>query len=186
MKTVDIYLDNTYEKNTRTCKCIYYMSYKNAVIKRTIITGEHISYNRALLIALYEALQKMKEPCNIVVHSKQGLGFKQPRRSPNKDLIIKIQLLLNKAGHIFVIDSSRDFRIVNQWETKYNIKNEEYKVNTSDRYKKFNNVNDVFSVDTEEERKEKARIANEKLIEQEWKEILNERGGVWTPTSGGY
>lgn len=200
MKSIEIFVDGVYDYKFQLGTWVYYMSYKKAVIKRTGQIHEQGSYTRETLQALYKALEKIKEPCNIKVYSKVSLGFKTPKKSQNKDLLVKVLIAVNKAGHIVRFDIDKEFSKPQMWEQIYgtpiNNDNSEIKSeNTSeDKTISAENIvsaenktakpdinnkktpNDVFS----------ARESEEEALKREWEEILNEQHGVWVPGSGGY
>lgn len=202
MKTVEIFVIGKYEYKTNIGTWIYYLNYKKAVIKRVGTIHNAGSPNRVSLFALYSALQCVKEPCKIIVHSKAALGFKNPKQSHNKELIFKIQTLINKAGHVISFDTTDDFGRVNIWEQVYGKNSDGTKPNS------FNNKiskpditnakkpNDVFSRETPEERDKREQEEYDKHIEemaasqQDWRlmysDLMCESNGNWVDGMGGY
>lgn len=189
MKNIEIFVIGKYEFTTRVGTWIYYLNYKQAVIKRSGVIRNAGSPNRTALIALYAALEKVTEPCNIIVHSKAALGFKKPKQSSNKDLIVQILTMVNKAGHIINFDTQDDFGRVNIWEQVYGTQSDGTKTklqNSKEKRQKSkiempdiqnkSNPNDVF---------------NTRKPTSNWRDMYNElldddKGTKWTPGSGGY
>lgn len=179
MKSIDIFVEGKYDYKFQLSNWIYYMSYKTAVVKRTGQINEHGSPTRASLQALYNALEQIKEPCNIKVYSKLPLGFKVPKKSVNKDLLINIQTVVNKAGHIMSFEIDKEFSKPMMWEQVYGTpinRTSSNRITTKPDIENKKTPNDVFS-DTESE---------EEKLKREWEEVLNEGHGVWVPGSGGY
>ena len=188
MKNIDIYVNGSYNNRTSEGTWVYYLSYKKAVIKRTgyiVIkrTGYIVnttSYAKATLQGLYMALQHITEPCIITIHSKYPLGFKNPKKSPNKSLLNSIQSTINKAGHIIEFDCNNDFKVVEQWETLYGNKNKDVKPKAKEPVINID-VNDVFK---------DATLMNKGINDStNWRDmyddIINSNDG-WVPRSGGY
>lgn len=184
MKNIEIYVIGNYDFSFKASIWAYYLSYKKAVIKRTGLTYEHWSRNRADLQALYNALQHVTEPCKIKIYSKTKLGFDKPKLSSNKDLIVDIMSIINKAGHVVEYVFTKEMPQVDIWEQLYGTP-----INTS-RHSSLENKpditdkqtpNDVFAIDKNNEKQ-----LNEEQIRKEWEELLKEQRGVWVPGSGGY
>lgn len=118
MKHIDVYVNGAYDYGVRMGYWVYYLSYREAVLKRTDWVQGNGNYTRIVLWGLYKALGAITEPCNILVHSKTALGYKNPKRSSNKDLLMQILKAVSDAGHTinFVID---DFHKVEMWEQVY-------------------------------------------------------------------
>ena len=172
MKNIDIYLTSEYDYKFQIGSYAYYLSYKDAVIKRCGTKYNCKHANRALLIAFHEALSKVIEPCIITVHSKYNLGFDHPKRTTNQDLFAKIQNTINKAGHIVIYDTDKDsFNIVNTWEEIYG----------SGR-KKLDTMNNGHK----EENKAVHEATYNKSWEDMYKDLLVDSHEKWTPISGGY
>lgn len=178
MKSIDIFVEGKYDYKFQLCTWIYYMSYKQAVVKRTGQVNENGSPTRSALHALYRAISSVKEPCNIRIYSKVPLGFKVPKKSTNKDLLIDIQTAVNKAGHIISFEIDKEFSKPNMWEQVYGTPvNQDKKSNKTTKPEISNKKtpNEVFSTESDEEK-----------LKREWEELLNEQNGRWTPGSGGY
>lgn len=202
MKNIEIFVIGKYDYKSNIGTWIYYLNYRKAVIKRIGTITNAGSPNRTTLVSLYLALQQVKEPCNILVHSKAALGFKKPKQSSNKDLIIKIQTLINKAGHLVTFDTTDDFGRVNIWEQVYGKNSDGTKPNNfNNKTSKpdINNAkkpNDVFSRETPEERAKREQEEYDKHIEEmtashkDWRSIYSdlmcESNGNWVDGKGGY
>ena len=179
MKSIDIFVEGKYDYKFQLGTWIYYMSYKQAVVKRTGQINEYGSPTRSALQALYKAIEKINEPCKVTVYSKVPLGFKTPKKSINKDLLINIQTAVNKAGHILNFEIDKDFSKPLMWEQVYGTPiNHDKHINktTKPDITNKNTPNDVFAGSESEEEK----------LRKEWEEILSEQHGVWVPGSGGY
>lgn len=120
MKTIHIYVLGKFEYKTGIGTWIYYLNYKDAVIKRTGNIENAKCPVRVALYSLYIALQQVKEPCYIIIHSKAALGFKYPKKSSNKDILVKIQRVINNLGHSVEMIVDTDFSIIDEWENMYN------------------------------------------------------------------
>ena len=194
MKSIEIYVDGQYDYKFKIETWIYYMSYKNAVIKNVGQETEDGSQVRSALLALYKSLEHINEPCDITIYSKMQLGFKTPKSSRNKELLYKILLAVNKAGHIIRFNIDREFSKPLMWEQLYGNSNnnvgkgieqqtaEQEKTEISSQLtaepdiKDRKSPNDVFDKQKEQE-----------MLKKEWEELLNDKpGGAWTPFSGGY
>lgn len=194
MKTVEVFVIGKYEYKTNIGTWIYYLNYKKAVIKRVGIIQNAGSPNRVSLFALYSALQCIKEPCNILVHSKAALGFKNPKQSHNKELIFKIQTLINKAGHIVSFDTTDDFGRVNIWEQVYGKNSDGTKPNNKTSKPDIANAkkpNDVFSREAPGEQEEYDKHIEETAAsQQDWRlmysDLMCESNGNWVDGMGGY
>lgn len=190
MKVIDIYVEGKYYYKFQISTWCYYMSYKKAVIKRTGQVNGQGSPARSTLLALYKALDKIKEPCILRVYSKIPLGFKTPKKSPNKDLLINIITAITKAGHIVSFEVDSEFYKPTMWEQLYgtpingstrkeDTKSKDYKIQTKTAIHNIENKtkhNEVFSNTESEEDK----------IKREWEELLNDDKGAWVAGSGGY
>jgi hypothetical protein len=178
MKSIDIFVDGKYDYKFQLGTWIYYMSYKTAVIKRT---GTYIGYGsqvRSTLCSLYMALGKIKEPCYINIYSKVPLGFRQPKKSANKDLLVNIQTAVNKAGHILNIEIDKEFSKPTMWEQVYGkpISKQKVERTVKPSIENKKTPNEVFSkTESEQDR-----------LKREWEELLNDNHGAWVPGSGGY
>jgi hypothetical protein len=147
------------------------------------------SPNRTTLYALYMALNHVSEPCNILVHSKISLGFKNPKQSSNKELIFKIMSTVNKAGHLIAFDITDDFGRVNIWEELYGkpvVKDNKAEKTAKPKIENKQTPNDVFDNHQMSE-KEIEEMAEK---HQDWKsmysDLMGESNGSWVPGSGGY
>lgn len=180
MKTVNIYICGNYEYKSRIGTWAYYLEYNGAVKKQSAQAGGLKSPAQTTLVALVKALECIKEPCNLVIHSKTGLGFNRPKSSPNKDLLLKIIKLINSAGHIAVFDSNCDFKQVDNWENLYG--------NKKQQENKKVNPNDVFAMPNKKEEEHLEKMAEE--AKQDWRamysDLMGPSQGCWVPGSGGY
>lgn len=118
MKHIDVYVNGSYDYAVRMGYWVYYLSYRGAVLKRTNWVQGNGNYTRIVLWGLCKALEAITEPCDITVHSKTALGYKNPKRSSNKDLLIRVLVAVSNAGHTidFVVD---DLHQVEMWEQVY-------------------------------------------------------------------
>jgi len=194
MKTVEIFVIGKYEFSSRVGTWIYYLNYKKAVIKRSGIIKNAGSPNRTTLVALYKALEKIKEPCQLLIHSKAALGFKKPKQSANKDLIFQILTTINKAGHLVTFDTQDDFGRVDIWEQVYGTNSDGSKTKIQENiikkeFKSGCNLNisrpDIKDKDTPNE------VFNTGNSTSNWKDMYNDllndsKGTSWVPGSGGY
>lgn len=180
MKNIDIYVDGKYYITDEIENWIYYMSYKDAVIKRVGQINEKGEYKRVLLQALYNSLEHILEPCSITVYSRINLDFDKPKKSRNKDIIVRILTAVNKAGHKISFKVDNKLEQINIWEEKYNNQNntEHNKNTTIPDIKGKITPNDVFKQDNIDNKQEQLR--------KEWEELLNDNHSAWVPGSGGY
>lgn len=180
MKTVNIYVCGTYEYKSRIGTWAYYLEYNGAVKKQSAQAGGLKSNAQTTLIALMKALADIKYPCNLVIHSKYPLGFKNPKTSSNKELIAKIIKHINTVGHIVEFKDKCDFKQCDEWERLYgnNKKKETKKVDP----------NEVFAMTSNDEEKHLERMAEE--ARQDWRtmysDLMGPSQGCWVPGSGGY
>lgn len=192
MKSIEIFIIGKYEYKYKLGTWVYYLSYKRAVIKRTGQITNAGSPNRVTLYALYQALEKVKEPCEIVVHSKIPLGFNKPKESVNKDLLVQIQTAINKAGHIVKFDTKDDFGRVDIWEQVYGTPINQDKKQRAQAKPDINNKttpNSVFETPREPNYTD-AEIEEQKAKSTDWREMYSDlmgpSQGTWVPGSGGY
>lgn len=203
MQTIEIFILGKYEYKTNIGNWIYYLNYKDAVIKRCGYINQASSPNRTLLVALKMALQQVNVPCNILIHSRAQLGFKNPKHSANKDLIIEIQNMINMMGHVVVFDTADDFGRVNIWEQVYGRGNvvKTPQNNKPNRFAGITNPNDVFKRSEENNKKLEAELKRQQaeidrniqeqaLQSRDWREmyddLMSDSHGAWVPGSGGY
>lgn len=177
MKKIEIFIIGKYEYKTEEGTWINYLNYKNSVIKRSGFIEHAGSPNRVALYSLNEALSHIKEPCQILVHSKAPLGFKNPKASSNKNLIFKILQLINNRGHIVEFDTTNDFSIVDTWEKMYGNKKVEKEENK--QHQKIKEPNDIFKISDEN-----------KATPSDWRtmysDLMCDSNDKWVPGSGGY
>ena len=119
MKEIRIYIIGKYDYHFRVSIWSYYLNYKTAVIKTNGEKYEDGSVNRALLHGLYEALQRITEPCHIIIYTKVSLGFDNPRKSIDKNTMLNIVQTIIKAGHIVEYIVANELSQVNIWEQLY-------------------------------------------------------------------
>ena len=197
MKTIDIYIVGEFDYRTKVGFWVYYLSYKSAVIKRSGSIANAMSDNRVALIALYKAISKVTEPCTINVHSKNPLGFRNPSRAYNKDLVIKIAKLISESGHIIDFIENDSFEKVDLWESTIGAKkrsedSEKYRLVDSENNDKINKAKDnktvspdlpnIANIDPNDVFKTK----NENWMDM-YDDLLNDSGkSNWVPGSGGY
>lgn len=184
MKVVDIYLIGKYEYSTQRGNWIFYMTYKGAVMKRSGFVDNAGSHTRTALYGLVEALNRLKEPCDLRIHSKTNLGFTSMQKSKNKDLLVNIQRQLVNAGHLFSHDTEFPTEDIEKWEEDNKRRN-----GLASSTNKHN--------DRQEQRRKKAEEdAYDKLIEEQamqsgdWRamysDLMGPSQGCWVPGSGGY
>ena len=182
MKSIEIFVDGKYDYKFQLSTWTYYMAYKNAVIKRVGQINESGSPTRSTLQALYKAIENVTEPCVLTVYSKIPLGFKTPKSSKNKDLLLNILLAVNKAGHILKFSIDKEFSKPMMWEQVYG------NVTDSDKTSLITakpDIKDKKTVDKVFEQP-KTTLSDEEMLKKEWEELLNEQHGAWVPGSGGY
>lgn len=193
MKSIDIYIDGIHDSRFQLNILIYYLSYKDAVIKRVkhMKTDSYSNYNMLQLLSLYEALKDVKEPCIITVHSKKETWLNKPKRSLHKDLIAKIQLLIINVGHILILKEKDDFHKVDMWEQVYGTK-----IESENKQKYMNShVQESKNITKKDEYKpdiSNANTANEVFSKEkvDWKKLYDEALGdgdrAWVGGMGGY
>lgn len=174
MKEMAIHVDGKYDYKFKIIRAVYYLSYKDAVMKKVEYIYQEGSPARAQLYSLYLALQHVKEPCIINIYSKFPLGFKQPKKCNSKDLIVKILNLVNKAGHIVKFNIDKEFYQVQMWEQVYGTK-----VPNTKSVEPVETVEDIFSIAEDD------ILSKEEQLKKEYEE-LNTDTSVWVPGSGGY
>lgn len=181
MKKVDIYISGGYEYRSKIGTWVYYLSYKGAVIKRCGQVNNGKSIGRVSLFALIKALECIKEPCDITIHSKSPLGFKYPRKSHNKDMLLLVQTSIIKSGHLVTFIDNDDFKTVNTWEEKYGNKtnNKSNKSYAKPSIENKKNPNDVFKHDEQ-------ASATHKDWREMYSDLMSDSHGAWVPGSGGY
>lgn len=180
MKDIKIYITGKYDYYFGISTWAYYLNYKTAVIKRTGSVCEQGSQQRALLHGLYEAIQCVTEPCHIDVYSKYSLGFKTPRKSREKDLILSVVTSILKAGHIIEFNVDKELNQVQIWEQLYgtpinNDDTNDIKTSKPD-IKDKTTPNDVFKAETV-------------IKPYDYKSLYEDDdlyGDRWVPGSGGY
>lgn len=179
MKVVNIYVCGSYEYKSRIGTWIYYMEYNGAVKKQSGQAGGIKSPAQTLLLALYKAIQCINQPCKLIVHSKQGLGFNKPKQSPNKELILKIIQDIKDKGLVVEFETNCDFTQVDKWEELYGSKKAS---------NKKINPNDIFAMTNKQEEKQLEKMAEE--ANQDWRamysDLMGPSQGCWVPGSGGY
>ena len=180
MKTIEIFIRtyNSYDYS-------YYLVYKGAIIKRVKHLDERSYSVRINLIALYEALQHLNEPCNIIIHARVPLGFKQPKKSKNQDIILKIQTLVFKMGHILSIDNNNYSDLLDSWDKKYTKGN----VDRAIENKRQTTVKPSIDNKSKVEDVFDNNIKEQAIQSSDWKSMYEELmsdDGKWVPGSGGY
>lgn len=166
MKKINIYIDGKGSNNKEEAQWIYYLNYKDSVIKRKGRCGDY-SLNTATLQALINALSCVNEPCEINIYSKIELGFKHPKKSKNKLFILEVQRIVNEAGHIIMFNIDKEFNQPKQWEKENNTKQQKQQ-----------------SAQRKQENMEKSSGP------ADWREMYSDlmgpSHGAWVPGSGGY
>ena len=173
MKEINIYLTGKYDYSFKFSSWAYYLNYKDAVIKGVGSKYENGSMTRALLHALYEAIQRVKEPCIIRVYSKYPLGFNRSKKSNEKDLILNIVSSIIKAGHIIEYNVDKILNQVNIWEQLYG---------TPINYNKHS----ISNKDEDDIVKDKTRVIMNSYDYKSLYEDDDLYSGGWVPGSGGY
>ena len=197
MKKIEIYVKGTYSYKFNCGTWEYYLSYKRAVIKRYGNIYDIKSQNRTVLYGLYMALQQVTEPCSIEIHTREKLGFKNPKKSPNSDLLATIQNTINKAGHEIKIVENCDFAKVDMWEQVYgtpiNKVESKQELNKAVKENSINfkhKVKGTQNAKPDIQNKETPREVFKRSESSDWRsmyeDLLDDGPGVWTPGSGGY
>lgn len=166
MKKVNIYIDGKGSTAKNEAQWIYYLNYKDSVIKRVGRCGDY-SLNTATLQALINALSCVNEPCEIDIYSKIELGFKNPKKSKNKLFILEIQKIVNEAGHIIKLNIDKEFNQPKRWENENNTKQQKQQ---ADQRKQVNMENAAGPEDWREM----------------YSDLMGPSHGAWVPGSGGY
>lgn len=197
MKDIEIFVKGGYDYQSDNGRWTYYLSYKKAVIKRSGFVIHCGNSYRATLTALYLGLKQVTEPCNIIVHSKVPLGFKEPKKSKNKELIIQILTEIWNSHHIVNFDTTDDFGRVQIWEQLYGhdsnggkireLQQEHYEKTAKPDIENKKTVEEVFSTDDYDE-----KVKQQALSTPYWRTMYEELmdddddDGKWRPGSGGY
>lgn len=178
MKNIEIFLDANYDTKFNMANVAYYLVYGNAIIKRCDCIQNAGSHHRALLKTLSFALKKVTEPCNILVHSRCDLGFKNAKKSVNKDMILSITKYITSCGHVIAFDTEDDYSRVRMWEQLYGNKSSKQK-SVAPNIKGKKSANDVFDTSN-----------NQSEAESDWRLMYSDLMGpsqcAWVPGSGGY
>lgn len=183
MKVIDIFLIGKYDyKNNIGC-WTYYMSCMGAVKKDCNYTTGKTSAARMAIIALLHALECIHTPCIIRIHTKNNFNLNNIKKSQNKDLLEKVQMIIIKAGHQISIDNDVNDDVINTWEYMYGNKAER----------------DAEAKRLREQQKAEKKIQKEmdKQLEkqaeqntQDWRsmysDLMGPSEGAWVPGSGGY
>lgn len=176
MKTVDIYLIGKYDYKSHTGCWIYYMTCMGAVLKDSRETNGESSSSRLALIALINAINRIKFPCIINIHTRNSMSFRNIKKSKNKDLLEQILMMLIKAGHEFNIDNNVDNKLIESWEIKYGNKKQK------DEDKKYEHKS------AKEINKSLEKQAEQ--VSQDWRamysDLMGPSEGAWVPGCGGY
>lgn len=184
MKEIKIYVVGHYDYKFKISSWAYYLNYKKAVLKRSGQIHEYGSEYRALLHGLYCALQDVTESCIITVYTKQKLLFDNPKKSRDKDFIVRIMTSVIKSGHIIKYEVDNKLEQVRIWEQVYgkHIGKEELKSSIEENKSSPNDVFNTHSNNILEQAKNKSG----------WDEIYKELyeddddRDVWRPGCGGY
>lgn len=198
MKQVRIYVDFSYESRYKKYIWIFYMAYKDCVMKKSGY-ARYYGKDGALLEALYRAFERINQPCEVTIYSKADLGFKNPKNSNHKGLITDILRIVNNNSHIIKFEIDKEFREPFMWEQLYGKVRTDSKV--EDTCKKENkkeklNPNDIFKIENNSNLVEKQykkdnsdKIEDEDAkaqLQKELDDLMNDRDGAWLPGSGGY
>ena len=110
-----------------------------------------------------------------------GSGFKYPKKSHNKDMLLLVQTSIIKSGHLVTFIDNDDFKIVNTWEEKYGNKtnNKSNKSYARPSIENKKNPNDVFKHDEQ-------ASATPKDWREMYSDLMSDSHGAWVPGSGGY
>lgn len=117
MKSIDLYIDGEYSHQYKMENWIYYMAYKDAVVKRSGYIGKDGSRYESTLQALYIAIEHITEPCNITICSRQNLNFDNPSKLKPKAVAKSIMMAITKSGHTVHFKIDKEFKRVKQWES---------------------------------------------------------------------
>lgn len=170
MKVVDIYLIGKYDYNTKVGNWIFYMTHRGAVMKQSGYIENAGSHVRTALYALIQALGRIKEPCELRIHSKANLGFLNMQRSKNKDLLMEVQRYIVKAGHEFSHDTNFPSDEIEKWEEDNNRRKKQREQREQDEYDRH--------------------IEEQAMQSQDWRamysDLMGPSQGCWVPGSGGY
>lgn len=181
MKIVNIYVCGTYEYASRIGTWTYYLEYNGAVKKQSAQAGNMKSHVQTTLIALVKALESLNQACNLIIHSKQPLGFNSLTKSANKELLVKILNMMTSVGHIASFDSNNNFEQVQLWEKLYGNNKEEIQ-------KQKRKEQQQSRKEQKEEEKQFEKMARQS--EEDWKamysDLMGPSQGCWVPGSGGY
>lgn len=178
MKEVDIYVLGKYEYNTGVGTWIFYMTHRGAVLKRMGYIDNAGSSVRTTLYALMQALDRIKEPCDLRIHSRANLGFLNMQKSRNKDLLMHIQRAIVNSGHTFSHDTKFDNNLIEKWET--------------DNKNKINKAKKEAQQEAARREQEEAdRLIQEQAMKSaDWREmywdLMGPSQGCWVPGQGGY
>ena len=166
MKQIDIYIDGKGSTAKDEAQWIYYLNYKDCVIKRKGKCGDYTSHT-ATLQALINALSCVKEPCEINIYSKIELGFKNTKKSRNKLFILEIQRIVNEAGHVITFNIDKEFNKPKKWENENNTKQQKQQ-----------------AAQRKQENMEKSSGPDD--WRAMYSDLMGPSQGAWVPGSGGY
>lgn len=102
MKKVTLYAGCRFDLRSRSGYYFSALEYNN-VIKRISgrIEGEYETPNRIVIYGLIEAINLIKEPCELVILTCTPVGFSKINKSINADLLIKLKDLITEKGCTF-------------------------------------------------------------------------------------
>lgn len=187
MKEIDIYIIGKYDTKTRVGTWIYYLEYKRAVIKRVGQVENISSSARITLVALYQALQHVTEPCAINIHSKIRVSFENAKKSANKDILLNILNIVKNAGHEINFVYENFDEKVNMWEAVYG--NNSQQKQQPARQKQKSVRPDTTNAKTPNDVFEHGNI-EQQATPCDWRnmysDLMGPSEGAWVPGSGGY
>lgn len=78
--------------------------------KQIRLQEQNTTANRMILKGVVAGLEKLKEPCEVIVYVTTALGFRKPQKSPNKDLLGEVNRLIAEGGHMLEVVISRKYQ----------------------------------------------------------------------------
>lgn len=182
MKKINLYATGKYNSRDNSGYWVYYLEWNGAVLKRSGLcdTNCKLSIAKVTLYSIYNALNAVKEPCIINIHTPFNVGLNNVKNSPNKDYIKSIHDLIINAGHQVSWDLDYDKEKIEQWERKYSRNNIEAEKEKREQLKR-----------QKEEQEEYDKFIEKQAMEAEdWRamysDLMGPSQGCWVPGSGGY
>jgi hypothetical protein len=98
MKQVTIYAGCRFDFKTRSGRYFAALEYQGKIKRISAeIKGETETSNRIIIYGLIEAVELIKEPCELTLLTCTAVGFKS-KKSPNVDLILRLKNLIAEKG----------------------------------------------------------------------------------------